>query len=226
LTEIWETIRRHKLRTAITGFSVGWGIFLIVVLLSVGNGLGNGVKDQFKDDAVNSVWISPGSTSIPFQGLPIDRKIRFDNEDYAFLKENLKSYEYICARFDKWGSQDVTLGTKSFGYSVKGVTPQYRYVENTDVLSGRYINEDDVSETRKVALIGKPIQEFFFPNSDPLGQRLNVNGISYKIVGVFFDDGGDNENRMLHIPISIAQVAFNDFNQVYRIFVSMGYGGL
>ena len=89
-TEIWETIRRHKLRTAITGFSVGWGIFLIVVLRSVGNGLGNDVKDQFKDDVVNSVWISPRSTSIPFHGLPIDRKIRCDNEDYAFLKENLK----------------------------------------------------------------------------------------------------------------------------------------
>ena len=81
-TEIWETIRRHKLRTAITGFSVAWGIFLIVVLLSVGNGLGHGVKDQFKDDALNSIWISPGTTSIPYQGLAKDRTLQFDNDDY------------------------------------------------------------------------------------------------------------------------------------------------
>jgi putative ABC transport system permease protein len=225
-SEIWETIKRHKLRTAITGFSVGWGIFLIVVLLSVGNGLGNGVKDQFKDDAINSIWISPGTTSIPFQGLAIDRSLRFENRDYEWLRENLSDYEYLCARFDQWGSQDVTLGTKSTGYSLKGVTPDYRYVENTEVLQGRYINEADVDNTRKVALIGKPVQEFFFPNNDALGKRLVVNGISYTVIGVFYDNGGDSENRMLHIPITTAQVAFNEQNRVHRIMVTMKDGTL
>lgn len=217
--EIWETISRHKLRTAITGFSVAWGIFLIVVLLSVGNGLSNGVSDQFRDDAVNSIWISPGTTLIPYQGMPKGRKLSLDNEDYEYMKEHLKGYKFISARFDRWGSQDVTLGTKSAGFSVKGVTPQYRYIEKTQMLEGRYINEKDVANTNKVALIGKPVAELFFPNASPIGHRLAVNGVSYTVVGVFFDDGGDNENRMLHIPISTAQLAFSELNKVHRIMV-------
>ena len=226
LFEIWETIKRHKLRTAITGFSVAWGIFLIVVLLSVGNGLGNGVKDNFKDDAINSIWISPGLTTIPYQGLGKNRRLEFTNRDYEFVKKQLKNYEYICARFDKWGSNEVSLGTKSAGYSIKGATPDYRYVENTEMLSGRYLSDLDVEESRKVAVIGQPLQEFFFPDSEPIGQRLNVNGISYKIIGVFYDAGGDNEMRMLHIPITTAQVAFNEIGVVHRMMVTMNEGTL
>lgn len=225
-SEIWETVKRHKLRTAITSFSVAWGIFLIVVLLAVGNGLEKGVSNEFRDDAVNSIWISPGTTAIPYEGLPKNRRIELKNEDFEFLKNHLEGYEYICSRFDKWGSQNVTLGTKSAGYSVKGATPDYRYIEKTQVLKGRYLNEDDVAGRKKVALIGKPVADFFFPRSDPLGQRLSVNGISYKIIGVFFDDGGDNENRMLHIPISTAQMAFNEPEKVYRMMFTTGDGTL
>lgn len=225
-SEIWETVKRHKLRTAITSFSVAWGIFLIVVLLAVGNGLEKGVSNEFRDDAVNSIWISPGTTALPYEGLPKNRRIELKNEDFEFLKNHLEGYEYICSRFDKWGSQNVTLGTKSAGYSVKGATPDYRYIEKTQVLKGRYLNEDDVAGRKKVALIGKPVADFFFPRSDPLGQRLSVNGISYKIIGVFFDDGGDNENRMLHIPISTAQMAFNEPEKVYRMMFTTGDGTL
>ncbi|MBI1183172.1 FtsX-like permease family protein [bacterium] len=224
--EIWESLKRHKLRTAITGFSVGWGIFLIVVLLSVGNGLGNGVKKEFRDDAINSIWISPGTTSVPYKGLANNRRLQFTNDDYEFVKQNLPDYEYICARIDRWGAQDVTYGTKSAGFSSKGVTPQYRYVENTEVREGRYINEDDVKNHRKVAVIGLPVKEFFFPDKSAIGQRISMAGISYKVVGVFFDNGGDYENRMLHIPLSTAQMAFNEFNKVHRIMVTMGNGGL
>ncbi|MGB0429353.1 MAG: ABC transporter permease [Bacteroidia bacterium] len=225
-SEIWETIKRHKLRTAITGFSVGWGIFLIVVLLSVGNGLGNGVRDEFRDDAINSIWISPGTTSMPYQGLGINRSLKFENQDYHWLREHLSDYEYLCARYDKWGSQDVALGTKSTGYSLKGVTPEYRFVENTEVKLGRYINEQDVINKRKVVIIGEPVRDFFFENKNPIGQRLNVNGISYMVIGVFYDNGGDNENRMVHIPITTAQVAFSEPNRIHRMMVTMKEGTL
>ena len=225
-SEIWETIKRHKLRTAITSFSVAWGIFLIVVLLAVGNGLGKGVASQFKDDAVNSIWISPGTTSIPWEGLPKNRPLSFKNEDFEFLKEHLDGYEYICSRFDKWGSHNVTRGTQSAGYSVKGATPHYRYVEKTEVLSGRYVNETDVEHRRKVVVIGKPVAEFFFPKEDPLGKRISVNGISYQVIGVFYDDGGDSENRMVHIPITTAQLAFNEPEKVYRMMFTIGDGTL
>ncbi|MBI3142686.1 MAG: ABC transporter permease [Bacteroidetes bacterium] len=222
--EIWQSIRQHKLRTAITGFSVAWGIFLLVVLLSVGNGLGNGVRNEFRDDAINSIWISPGTTSIPYRGLGINRTLHFTNDDYGHLRQQLMGYEYLCARFDNWGAQYVTYAGKSAGFSTRGATPDYRYVENTQIIAGRYINQTDVDEHRKVAVIGKPIQDFFFADEDPLGTYISVQGITYKVIGVFTDDGGDRENRMLHIPLTTAQIAYNQPNTIHRMMVTVPNG--
>lgn len=220
-SEIWETIRRHKLRTAITGFSVGWGIFLLVVLLAVGNGLGNGVAYQFRDDAINSIWISPGTTMIPYKGMPKGRSIRFTDEDYDLLKERMPEIESISGRIEKWGAQYVTRGSVSAGFSLRGLHPGHRAVENTQLVQGRYINDADIEESRKVTCIGEPIADFFFSGEDPIGKTLNVNGIIYTVVGVFFDAGGDRENRMLHIPVSTAQLAYNESSNLHRLLFTI-----
>lgn len=222
--EIWQSIRQHKLRTAITGFSVAWGIFLLVVLLSVGNGLGNGVRNEFRDDAINSIWISPGTTSLPYRGLGTNRSLSFTNDDYEYLRQRLDGYEYLCARFDNWGAQYVSYAGQSAGFSTRGATPDYRFVENTKIIAGRYINETDVLGHRKVAVIGQPIQEFFFPDANPLGAHISVQGITYKVVGVFTDDGGDRENRMMHIPLTTAQIAYNQPNKIHRMMVTVPNG--
>ena len=215
--EIWETVKRHKLRTAVTAFSVSWGIFMLVLLLAFGNGLGRGVAHTFGNNAINSIWLYAGKTSMPYKGLPKGRQIQFDTDDYELLKSELHGVEYISGRVDRWGAQDVSYKGKSSGYSMKGVHPEYRYLENTEVRKGRYINDEDIQKNRKVTVIGEPVAEFFFPNEDPLGKQLNVAGIVYQVVGVFYDDGGDRENKMLHVPLRIAQIAYNQGRKINQI---------
>ena len=154
-----------------------------------------------------------------FSFIPID----FTNEDYAFLRERL-NYKYISARYDKWGAHNITYKNQSAGFSVKGVTPHYRYIENTQVLTGRYINEQDIQLHRKVCMLGKPVAEHFFGDKSPIGERVAINDISYKVVGTFYDDGGDNENRMVNIPVTTAQIAYSDPNRLGRIMLMMNDG--
>ena len=97
--EIFSSIKRHKLRTALTAFGVFWGIFMLVLLLGAGQGLQNGVQYQFRDDALNSVWVRRGTTSKPYKGLPEGRRLKFYNEDYHFLKTNYKEIDHITGRF-------------------------------------------------------------------------------------------------------------------------------
>src|SRR5512133_2388782 len=97
--EIFSTIRKNKLRTFLTGFSVAWGIFMLMVLLGSGNGLQNGVKEEFKDNSVNVMWLWTGETSIPYNGLKEGRPIKFTNEDYSFLKDKNKDLEEVSSRF-------------------------------------------------------------------------------------------------------------------------------
>lgn len=221
LREIWETVRRHKLRTAITGFSVAWGIFLLVILLAVGNGLGNGVSYQFRDDATNSLSISPGKTMFAHKGLPVGRAVNLTNDDIALIERHLPDVEYTSGRVEQWGAQYVTYGDKSAGFSLRGLHPGHRFIENTEVRYGRYINQLDIDQKRKVTVIGKPVADFFFPSGSALGKSLNVNGIVYQVVGVFFDSGGDRENRMLHIPITTAQIAYNKDQNIDRILFTL-----
>ncbi|MCB0738244.1 MAG: ABC transporter permease, partial [Bacteroidetes bacterium] len=221
LTEIWETIRRHKLRTAITGFSVAWGIFLLVVLLAVGKGLSNGVYYQFRDDAVNSIFVSPGKTMLPYQGMPTGRVIKLTNEDYELLRTELRGSEYLSGRINRWGAESVTYGSLSAGFPLKGMHPEHRHIENTQVLKGRYINERDINNQAKVVCIGQPVADFFFKGKDPIGEYLNVNGIIYKVIGVFYDDGGDRENRTLHIPVSTAQIAYNEGENLHTLMFTI-----
>ena len=96
--EIWSTVQKNKLRTFLTGFSVAWGIFMLIILLGSGKGLENGVKEEFKGGATNGVWISSGITSMKYKGLKVGREITFTNEDYKYLKSTVKGHEYISAR--------------------------------------------------------------------------------------------------------------------------------
>ncbi|MEO1438639.1 MAG: ABC transporter permease, partial [Bacteroidota bacterium] len=153
--EIFKSIRKHKLRTGLTALGVFWGIFMLVLLLGAGTGLENGVKFQFRDDAVNSIWIWPGTTSIPYKGLPKGRDLSFDNDDFQYLIDNFEDIEYITGRFYLGGNRNVVYKDKNFAYPIRSVHPDHKYLENTQVVNGRYINESDIDEFRKVAVIGK-----------------------------------------------------------------------
>ena len=220
--EIFDTMQRNKLRTLLTSLSVAWGIFMLVLLLGVGTGLQNSVEYNFRDDAVNSLWIRAGTTSKPYRGHAVGRQVAFKNADYEFLRDQMPGVEYITGRFYLRGERLVTYRNKNSSYDVRSVHPDHKYLENTIVVHGRYIDELDIQERRKVAVIGKPIAEFFFGKGESLGQWIDINHIPYQVIGVFIDYGSDREMQQIYIPINTAQMAYGGGERIHHMMLTMG----
>ena len=207
--EIYATVRRNKLRTFLTGLAVAWGIFMLVVLLAAGKGLRNGIEYQFRDDAINSIWIFPGKTSLPFRGQPIGRQIQFTNDDYEAIKR-LPQVDHITGRFHLWDEGRVKRGDKRTAFDIRAVHPDHRFLENTEMIGGRYLDWMDQEQRRKVAVIGDEVQRFLFkPGESAIGQWINIAGLEYQVVGIFQDQGGEGERRKIYIPIATAQMAYS-----------------
>lgn len=220
--EIVETLRRNKLRTALTGFSVAWGIFMLIVLLGSGQGLSNGIEYQFRDDAINSLWIYGGQTSSPYKGLQPGRPIQFTNHDHDEIERSIDDVEHISSRFYLRGSTTVTYGRETGTFDVRSVHPGHLHVENTLVKHGRFINELDIREHRKSAAIGRLVEEALFGDESALGRNIEVNGIAFRVVGVFEDTGGQSEMEKIYLPISTAQRAFAGGNRVHQMMLTNG----
>lgn len=220
--EIFDTLRKNKLRTFLTAFSVAWGIFMLVLLVGMGVGLQHGVEHNFRDDAINSLWIYRGETTIPYKGLPVGRQIQFKNRDYDLIKENIPGVEHITSRFYLRGNYTVTYKQNSSTFDVRSCHPGHLYLENTIMTAGRYLNDLDITEKRKVAVIGVRIVDMLFGKEDPIGKYIKVAGISYKVVGVYRDEGGEGEMRKIYIPISTAQQAYGGADRVHQIMLTMG----
>tara|TARA_R110002096_G_scaffold436038_2_gene665849 strand:+ start:115953 stop:117185 length:1233 start_codon:yes stop_codon:yes gene_type:complete len=224
--EIFETLRRNKLRTALTGLSVGWGILMLIILLGAGQGLQNQAEANFKDDAVNSIWIRPERAALPFEGLRPGRKILFTNADIEAVRR-VPGVEHITGRFNLRGEEyTVNYGAKNASFGIRAVNPGHQFIEKTIITSGRYINDTDIDEHRKVAVIGKPISEFFFGKASPIGEYLTIRGIQYKIVGTFTDEGGEGELQKIFLPITTTQRAYNAHGDVHHLMFSVGNASL
>jgi len=223
--EIFSSIRRHKLRTALTAFGVAWGIFMLVALLGMGQGLQNGIEFDFRDDAVNSLWIRAGKTSKPFKGLKEGRRIQFNNSDYELLKSQFPEIDAISGRFYVSG-QTVSYKDKSMSFSTRGVHPGHQTIENSVMLEGRYILDKDLDAFSKVAVIGRIVRDDLFGEESPLGAQINIGGTIYKVVGVFKDTGGDEEMRNIFIPVTTAQKVYSGGNDLHQLMVSGGTLGL
>jgi putative ABC transport system permease protein len=215
--EIFSTIRKNKLRTALTGFSVAWGIFMLIILLGSGKGLQNGIEYEFKEDAYNSIWFRPGETSIPFQGYSIGRKINFTNEDYSQVNKNVKGVEYVSARFFTRGDGIISYKNEYGSFDIVSCHPDYKFLENASMVTGRFVNTIDIDEYRKVATIGTKVKDALFKNDEePIGKYVKINGIPFLVVGVFTDQNERDCNR-IYIPVSTAQKVFNGGNVVHSI---------
>src|SRR5262245_40327252 len=224
--EILDTLWRSKLRSLLTAFSVAWGIFMLVFLLGMGNGLQNGVEQEFADDATNSVWMFSGRTSIPYDGMPIGRRILFANRDVAALAR-LPGVDKITGRFfisDSRGGAPVQsrVGDKVAPYDVRSVHPDHLYLEKTIMVAGRFINEVDLKDRRKVCVIGEPVATFFFGSTDDvIGRWIEINRIPFQVVGLFTDEGGEGEREKIYIPITTSQTAFNGADRVHMTMFTM-----
>lgn len=220
--EIWTSIKKNKLRTVLTGFSIAWGIFMLVVLMGVGTGLKNGTRAQFSEEAVHSVIIRSGHTSVEHEGLKPGRSIQFRNRDFNMIRDEIAGIEYATARWDMWQGFSVSYKSKSGTYTIRGVHPEHRFVENADIIRGRFINEVDQSEKRKTAVIDDKIRIDLFGEEDPLGQWIDISGIPFQVIGLFIDEGNENQNKAIYLPLSTAQLAFNQQDKISRIIYTTG----
>ncbi len=218
--EIFNTISKNKLRTFLTGFSVAWGIFMLIVLLGSGTGLQNGVKNTFRDTATNSIWVFSGQTSIPYKGMKSGRFIQFDNSDYELVSERLPGVVESSGRFYLF-SNTVSYKDESGSFGIRTVHPGHQFIEKTLTIKGRFINETDVKEYRKVASIGTLVKEALFKDEEAIGKYVEVNGVPFKVVGIFEDEGGENEQEVLYLPISTAQKIYQGGDDINMFMVSL-----
>ncbi len=219
--EIFSTIKKNKLRTFLTGFSVAWGIFMLIVLLGSGYGLENGVQKEFEGDAENTLWVNQGITSIAHKGYKPGRFIRFTNTDYDDIK-TIDSVEFISSRFTIWENNTISYKNEYGSFDIFCSHPDYGKIENLEVINGRFLNNLDVEEYRKVTAIGRLVKEALFKGEDPVGKYVKLSGVPFKVVGVFDDPGGDRDLTRVYIPVSTAQRVFNRGNHINNISMTVG----
>ncbi|MEQ8623801.1 MAG: ABC transporter permease [Vicingaceae bacterium] len=224
--EIFHTISQNKLRTFLTGFSVAWGIFMLIILLGSGTGLQNGVKDTFNDTATNSIWVFTGQTSIPYKGLKPGRYIQEENADFEMIKNEIEGIEKASGRFYVPGNSDVSYNGESVSLGIRTVHPDHQYIEKTLTIEGRFLNQKDIDEKRKVASIGTLAKKALFKNENPLGKYIQVKGVNFKVVGIFEDEGGENEQETIYLPISTAQMVYNGQNRLHQMMFTVGDAGI
>ena len=216
--EIFQSINKNKLRSVMSGFTVAFAILLFTLLFGIVSRLKNTFEGAFVDNAVNSMIVRVWKTTKPFKGLQSGRRIQLKNPDYDYLEDKYDSkIDLMTARIFK--NFSISYDNKQDNYSVTAVHPDHQFLEKTIIDEGRYINQLDINESSKVIVIGRLVKSDLFGEKPALGKRVNVGGISYKVIGIFSDDGGDNEERVAYIPVTTAQKLYgnNDYLNQIRI---------
>ncbi|MBN1340056.1 MAG: ABC transporter permease [Bacteroidales bacterium] len=215
--EIYFALRKNPLRTFFTAFGVFWGIFMLIIMMGAGEGLYNGASQDLGDMATNSVFMWTRRTTMPYKGFPRNRFYRFNNADTRALKDNIPEIKYIAPRLQGWGgdgTNNVVRGEKTGGYNIQGDYPEINLIDPVNVTRGRFLNQNDIDELRKVAVIGlKVYVEMFEPDENPIGQYVQIQGVYFQVVGMFQSKKNDNQanhdNQAIYIPFSTLQRVYN-----------------
>ena len=206
--EIWSTVRKNKLRTFLTGFSVAWGIFMLIVLLGAGNGLHNGVMYNFRNFASNRVEAWTRYTTKPWKGMQPNRSISFKEEDLSALKRDFPEVDLLSATISH--ADTLTYNKEYITGQTEGVYPDHARINyvNVETRNGRFINEQDMRERRKVIVLSPRMAEVLFRDRQPLGEYVRCGDVMFQVVGVYNDDDKSN-NAPAYIPFSVAQLLYN-----------------
>lgn len=215
--EILQALTANVFRTVLTAFGVFWGIFILVILLAAGKGLENGVKKGFDGIATNTMFMWSQTTSKAYKGLPKTRRYDFRNSDVAALKAALPDLLYVSPRNqlgDFNGSNNVVRGTKTAAFTIYGDYPELIKQQPMDIIKGRFVNQQDILERRKVAVIGKGvISGLYGKEEEAVGTYIKINGINFMVVGVYKSkqQGGnaEQEQKNIYVPFTTFQQAFN-----------------
>lgn len=219
--EIFEAIAKNKLRTFLTGLSVASGIFILVILLGVGKGLQNGIEKQFERDAARIIQVWPGATTKAYKGLNPGREIQFRNSDYDITVQKFgEQFEKNSATYNAWGAT-IVYGKESGNYQYRGVNPDYIAIANATVVKGRNININDLNNKEKVVVIGQKVQLDLFKEKNPIGEKIAVNNINFKVVGVFTDPGGERQEGRVFMPLSTTQQVYGAGDKISNMFYTL-----
>lgn len=218
--EIIQSLKKNKLRTFLTGFSVAWGIFILVVLVGMGKGLKGFATSIFGNDLTNTLFIRPGRTAMPYEGIKPGKQLKFENKDINLVKDKIDDVEYYSSRLMLNGSQ-VSYKNNLGSFTIRCVHPKHWIIEASKVINGRYINQRDFDEKRKIAVIGVSVKESLFKQEDPIGKYVTINKIPFKVVGVFTDDSEEDEQRMIYLPVTSAQKVFSKGEKISLMVVTV-----
>ena len=202
--EIFQSIKKNKLRTALSGMTVSLGILIFIILFGLGEGLKNSYSDLFLNEANNVIFIYPGKTTKPYGGFKTNRIIELKNNDViAVANEFSDRIEYVNPKL--FVSEPIKYKLDSYQFEINAVAPSNQFIEKHVLMQGRYINEKDVDEKNKVTTIGRLVARDIFKDENPIGKFINIGSRAFKVVGVFQDTSGDTEENKLIIPYTTRQ---------------------
>ena len=217
--EIVSTLKRHKLRTALTVFGVFWGIFMLVVLLGMSKALEKGILAEFGDFQNTLLIFSGRPTNIAYQGLPTGRRMQFTEQDVFALRNQLEPGGWVIGE-NGLGSQIVEYQSNNESYSINGSAPQSLVLWSRQIIRGRNINPLDMSERRKVAVIGKHVSDVLFSENDALlGESIKINGIYFVIIGVYAEKNDSGDEDEIFLPNSTLRYVFGQRDRIGRLIL-------
>ena len=221
IAEIWSTTRRNKLRTALTGFAVAWGIFMLICLLGAGNGLINAATQNMDRFLSTSMMVGGGHTSKEYNGLPKDRSITLNDEDLNTTQNQFKENVETVGAEIELGDQTITLGDKFETASLTGVYPNEIDINKRKMLCGRFINQADMEEQRKVLVISKSRAQGLMPNNwqGVVGQQVTMGGLAFLVVGIYSDDESMFRNNS-YAPFTTVRTIYNKGDKTGNIIFS------
>ncbi|HLT93710.1 MAG TPA: ABC transporter permease [Membranihabitans sp.] len=227
--EIFESIRKHKLRTALTALGVFWGIFMLIFMLGMGSGLQNAIFSNFGSQAKNVMYVWTNATSLPYQGFQPGRVPRLNMDDVDYLLSNVEGIDYIAPRTSISGT--ITKAEIAETYEIRGELPDMVSVEGYRIYRGRYIQPSDVEESRKVIVLGKRVAEVLFGSGkweEAIGQYVTANGVEFLVVGIFGPDlikpWNESALETVVIPLTTMHKAFGTGGLIHFFAASARQG--
>lgn len=215
--EIYGTIKRNKLRTFLTGFAVAWGIFMLIVLLGAGNGIIHAFEQNASERALNSIRLGGGWTTKSYEGLKEGRRIQMDNKDLTATEKYFPDNIITAGATLRQGDVNISFGQEYINISLMGVHPNYVQSEAIKTATGRFINQNDIKERRKVIILHKKSAEILFKKShtEPIGKFVNVGGVAYRVAGLYEDQG--DQSSVAFVPFSTLQTIYNKGDKLNNI---------
>ncbi|MGB0367217.1 MAG: ABC transporter permease [Flavobacteriaceae bacterium] len=216
--EIFGSIQKNKVRTIITVIGVLWGIFIYITLSGSANGLDNGFERQFENIAMNSMFVWAQRTSIPYEGFKTGRNPQLKLKDVQTLRNNVPEIQFIAPRnvrgvFDGTSGSQIVRGTKSGTYNIYGDFPEYTKIATKKIYNGgRFINQSDIDDARKVCVIGERTQkELFEEDEEPVGKFVRIDDIYFQVIGVhkYIQGGGFESDGDVFIPFATFRKLYN-----------------